>query len=397
MLSRTKVIAALEQKRAQFVAYQAHQNTQRVRVDARLDKFLGMTGAEILARVAEREVAWPGALPTPEYDQATRLCLPLAQSWRTHEDARAWALEVLRDRPVAAVDGSQIMPTKEISLPVAAVQIGWFVNYHDGGRYEKDITFEVVAPGDLENAGAASDGEFPDWYVNQLRFEAECDRLCRLMREFASMPDANRPVCFFDGSLIISFASQLRPERAAPYLTAVRNLLAASTTLRMPLVGFVDSSGSRDLLTLVNTVTGPDHISLTDGALMAPCLPGWGDRSPLFICARKDNLSANDRADFYRQVAFTYVRLSSERAPARVELPLWLVDEGRAEAILDLVRAECVAGNGYPYVIETADAVAVIQQPDRERFYALLQQFAERESLPFIQSRKSLSKATRRS
>lgn len=396
MLSRTKVIAALEQKRTQFTAYQTRQRAQLARVESRLDAFLAQSSAQILQRLAELGVEWPGALPTAEYDQATRLCFPFAMAWNSHEDARAWALEVLRNRPVAAVDGSQVMPTKDISLPVAAVQIGWFINYHRDGRYEKDITFDVIAPGDLEDAGETVDGEFPDWIVNQFRFEAECDRLCTLMAGFAGVPDASRPVFFFDGSFVISFASQLRPERASPYLSAVRKLLDVSTALRVPLVGFVDSSASRDVLTLLNTVTGPDNISLTDGALMGPLLRAWGDRSPLFICMRKDNLSVNGYADFYQQVAFTYVRLSNTRPPARVELPVWLVEEGRADAILDLVRAECVAGTGYPYAIETADAVAVIQQPDREQFYALLQQFAEREGLTFTQSRKSLSKLARR-
>ena len=34
-------------------------------------------------------------------------------------------------------------------------------------------------------------------------------------------------------------------------------------------------------------------------------------------------------------------------------------------------------GNGYPYAVETADAVAVITMQDRERFYRLLQEFAD--------------------
>ncbi len=133
---------------------------------------------------------------------------------------------------------------------------------------------------------------------------------------------------------------------------------------------------------------------------MAPCcvtlLPNWGDRSPLFVCARQDILSTSDRADFYRQVAFTYLHLAADRPPARIEMPLWLVEAGRAPEVIDLVRAECVVGAGYPYAVETADAVAVIQQADRERFYALLQQFAEREQLPFVQSRKAASKQRRR-
>jgi hypothetical protein len=40
--------------------------------------------------------------------------------------------------------------------------------------------------------------------------------------------------------------------------------------------------------------------------------------------------------------------------------------------------------------------VAVISAEDRARFYALFQQFAEREGLDFTFSRKALSKSRRR-
>ena len=46
--------------------------------------------------------------------------------------------------------------------------------------------------------------------------------------------------------------------------------------------------------------------------------------------------------------------------------------------------------------IEAADAAAVITAADRAEFYALFQQFAEREGLPFTFSRKALSKTRRR-
>jgi hypothetical protein len=136
---------------------------------------------------------------------------------------------------------------------------------------------------------------------------------------------------------------------------------------------------------------------LTDGLLLDPLLTEWGDRSPLFVCARGDMLSTQGRAGFYRDVVFSYVRLAQGRPPARIEMPRWLWEEGRAQQALDLVRAECVVGaKGYPYAAETADAVAVLQGPDRDRFYAIFQQFAEAQGLALNQSRKSLSKAARR-
>jgi hypothetical protein len=396
MLDRRKVIDALQTKREQFTTFAGEQQRQGLAAEAKLAVFHRYSAAEILQLLAERNVPWPGAEPTAELDQAQGLRLPFAQRWQSHENARAWALDVLTDAPVAAVDGSQIMPSKELSLPVAAIQVGWYINYHAaGGRYEKDVRFEVLAPDEL--ASDDSGGEFADWRVNQRRFVLECDQLCELMARFAAEPDARRPLCLFDGSFIISFAGQLRPDRGMPYVRAVERLLETSRALRVPLAGFVDSSASKDVLTLVNIVTGAPYLSLTDGLLLDPLLPQWGDRSPLFACARADMLSTQDRAGFYRDVVFSYVRLAQGRPPARIEMPRWLWEEGRAQQVLDRVRAECVVGaGGYPYAVETADAVAVLQTPDRDRFFALFQQFAEAQGLALNQSRKSLSKAARR-
>lgn len=397
MLSREKVQAAFEQKRDDFRSFQAAQQREQGKVEAKIDFFCSLSSADILDRLAAGDEAWPGALPTLEHDQAARLRLPFAATWASHEDARRWALTVLNDRPVLAVDGSQVPPSKDYGLPVAAVQIGWYINPHRAGQgYEKNLSFELLSPADLEQA-EASGVESADWLVNQRRFEAECAKLCELMDRFAALPANERPLCFFDGSLIISFASTLRPERSAAYLNAVRSLLERSTELRVPLVAFVDSSASKDLVTLLNVTTGPDYVSLTDGSLLGSLLPAWGDRTPFFVCARRDNLSLNGRADFYRAVVFCYVRLSADRPPARVEMPLWMWEGGLAAWAVDMVRAECVASaGGYPYAIETADAVAVLQQADREVFYALLQQFAEHQGLAFTQSRKARSKQARR-
>ena len=89
-------------------------------------------------------------------------------------------------------------------------------------------------------------------------------------------------------------------------------------------------------------------MGLADCALLAPLLPHWGDRSPFFVCARSDILSTQGRADFYRQVAFCYLRLAVERPPARVELPLWALEAGLAEQLVDLVRAHASSARRIP-------------------------------------------------
>lgn len=403
MLQRDKVLQALEAKRAKFQSYQADRRRQEATLEDWLDHFYQHSAATMMAQLAERGVDWPGALPTLELDQAQQLCLPFAQPWANHTEARAWALNTLRDRPVAAVDGSQINPSKDFSIPVGAVQIGWFVNYHrPGGSYIKDVEFAVLAPNELiddDEAADNPDNDFPNQNVNQLRFVLECERLCALMAQHADVPAPDKPLCFFDGSFIISFAGKLLPRHAQPYVQAVQRLLNASQRYQIPLVGFVDSSASRDLVGLISRVVDlPGHLDLSDGILLhlADRLPKWGDRTPFFLCAREDGLSRSGRGEFYPEVAFTYIRLAAERPPARLEIPRWLLDAGQAEAVVDLVRGECVVGTGYPYVIETADALAVITMEDRQRFYAFFQQFAEQTGLPFTQARKLLSKLGRR-
>jgi hypothetical protein len=403
VLNREKAIRALEAKRIQFESYRAGLIRQQALVEARLAGLLGRSAADIVAFLAAAKREWPGSLPTAEFDAADDLRLGFGASWDNHEMARTWARQVLEERPVVAVDGSQITPSKDLSVPVGAVQVGWYINFHTpGGRYIKDVAFEVLTPDELDDTrdgdgGRSGDRFMPDWRVNQRRFVAECERLCNIMTEFADLPDDDKPLCFFDGSFVVSFAGQMQPNRGRVYVDKVRELLACSAATRVPLVAFVDRSYSRDLVSLMDELAGAyEPLALSDAALLQPLLPNWGDRSPLFICARADELSLNGRVDFYRDVAFTYVHLNQGRTPARVELPRWILDEGRAEEVLDLVRAECVVGAGYPYAVETADQLAVISQQDREHFYLLFEQFLARDGVALVGTRKAASKAMRR-
>ena len=75
---------------------------------------------------------------------------------------------------------------------------------------------------------------------------------------------------------------------------------------------------------------------------------------------------------------------------------MWVYDAGRAEQIINWVRGEVAIGGGYPYVIETADQVAVVQERDRQTFFRILQDWAEKENLKLLLSRKMVSKARRR-
>src|ERR1700736_3418885 len=90
------------------------------------------------------------ATASPEVEGHESFGVPFGPRWQNHEEARRWAIDVLRDRVVFAADGSQILPGRGCSVPIAAVQVAWFENWHTSeGRYEKDARFEIIAPGEL--------------------------------------------------------------------------------------------------------------------------------------------------------------------------------------------------------------------------------------------------------
>lgn len=396
MLVRNKVIAALEAKKDHFAGYQVELRDTLNRYREALERLPALSRAEVETRFNEAEIPWPGALPTGEQDRLHDTLVSMGQGWTSHEEARAWAREVLFNTPILAVDGSQIPPSRDFSVPIGAVQVGWFENPHvPGGQYVKDLAFEVLGPGELaEEADDNGGSEFPDWRVNLRRFQMECRAIAEYIQAHAGADPA--PLCFFDGSLVLSFAQHMRPNLRRAYVDAVTAMLRASQTSQVPLVGYIDTSFARDLVTmLAHLYHLPPAPRLSDGALLRPRMQ-WGDRGQVYLCARDDKVLP-DYGPQARQVCFTYLKTTADGAPARLEFPRWLVeDEEELERMLNLVRAECIVGNGYPYALETADAVAVISLQDRERFYATFQQFAEKEGLALRYSRKALSKRVRR-
>jgi hypothetical protein len=396
MLVRNKVIAALEAKKDRFAGYQVELRDTLNRYREALERLPALSRAEVETQFDEAEILWPGALPTDEQNRLHDTLVSMGQGWTSHEEARAWAREVLFNTPTFAVDGSQIPPSRDFSVPIGAVQVGWFENPHTpGGQYVKDLAFEVLAPGELADEADDNGGsEFPDWHVNLRRFQMECRTIVEYVQAHAGADPA--PLCFFDGSLVLSFAQHMRPNLRRAYVDAVTAMLRASQTSRVPLLGYIDTSFARDLLTmLAHLFRLPPAPRLSDGALLRPRMQ-WGDRGQVYLCARDDKVLPDYGAQA-REVCFTYLKTTAEGAPARLELPRWLAeDEEELERVLNLVRAECIVGNGYPYALETADAVAVISLQDRERFYATFQQFAEKEGLALRYSRKALSKRVRR-
>lgn len=350
---------------------------------ASLEQFKDMDRVSVERAISG--IAKSGARPTDE--QTTQpMILPFQHPWRHHAAARAWAADRLMNVATFAADGSQITPARDMSIQVGLAQIGWFLNPHSSELvYEKNVAVELLTPREFDQAVDRDLQREVEWR----RFNGEVNAIARFL-------EANRgkvALAFFDGSFVVSFVGGMQPERQQQYTNAVQYLLALSEETRVPLIGFVDNSFSSDVVTLIQHAVGRTRIIRSSDALLLRQHMEWGDRSRIYFCSRDDDVIDND---YYEQVCITYLKTTSDNAPARIEFPRWMYEDNTYEWALDIVRSECIVGVGYPYPLETADATAVLTMQDRERFQRLLQQFAEHEKIPLRFSRKAMSKRGRR-
>ncbi|WP_376797156.1 DNA double-strand break repair nuclease NurA [Thermogemmatispora sp.] len=423
MLHRGKLLAALASKRDQFTLYGGAYSDQlgayrhaletlhrRYRSSAHLEQHLPPRGEGLPPAGARPTIEFDRWLVAAGQDDYHAPVFRFNERFANHEQARQWA-ECIEGITTLAVDGSQLQPWRDASIPVALVQVGLFINPHQRGRpYVKDVRLEVLAPDEILEE-ASSESADPSGYpyselqVSLRRFQLEVETLCgqmeRLARQRRPEEPAHSPVVFFDGSLVVSFALTMPSPYRERYIAGAVALLQASERFRVPLIGYIDTSYARDIITMLLRLDSMQPQPLLretkriHDALLWQGRLRWGDRTPAMICARGDVL---DHYGPYRErIAFCYLQAVSQRPPARLEFPRWIVDEGLLDPVIDVVRAEIIAGGqGYPYAIETADAVAVITLQDRSEFYAHFQQFIESQGLSFTFSSKALSKSRRR-
>ena len=401
MIQREKILQQLQSKRDQFVAFEdSFQDEAGKYLDA-LDRMSMLPSSELTHRLALVET--PGATPTAEFDAAAGLRVEFRHKWKNHQEAREWAFDALLDHPTFAVDGSQIRPDDDFSIPVAAVQVAWFENRHTvDGRYVKDARFEVLTPEDL-TVEFGDDRVISEQQINLRRFELEIESLCASMKRLSEPGGdaAKLAVAFFDSSLVISFADRLQGEARERHVRAMLELLRSSERTGVPVVGYVDGSRSRDLAHMVASLFKLNDAEKIHDAWLVDSRLTWGARTPMFICARggadrKQEGILEKFEEYRRGVGFVYLKTGAASPPARLEIPLWVLQRGLLDQVIDLVIAEVVVGNGYPYVIQSADAAAVINSHDREAFYSIFQRFAREQEIGLRISQKTASKSRRR-
>lgn len=404
MLYRNLLTEALRRRREEFLRFDKGWRERVLEYRERLRALDALSSEDVRRRALSSRIS-AGALPSLELDGARSMVVPFGKSWTTHEEARRWALDALADRVTFAADGSQLMPGREINMPVALVQVAWFENPHNPELdYEKQARSEIVSPSEL--LSGTDERIKADTIVDLRRFQLETEETARFLEKKRGWQERRErtPVAFLDGTLLISIALPKTRIQDA-YVSALKRLALLSRETRVPVVGFVDQSYARDLVRLLDVIgerraaTGEAEPAIYDAQFLhaetdgkEPFLKQWGDRTS-FCYALREGFEDEKNEPL---IGFTYLQTTGEGLPARVDMPAWIYEAGLLEDVLDAVRAECVVGLGYPYAIETADAAAVITARDRAEFLRVIQEFAESERLAFGLSRKSASKVRRR-
>lgn len=404
MLHRGHLINALEERRDDFIRFERTLGDEVGEAASRLRALVGRRSAEVL-----EETGAPASrvtFPSGELDTRGGIVVSFDALWRSHEEARAWALRVLRDRVTFAADGSQIFPGRELSMPVAAVQIASFENSHTAtGEYVKDVRIKVVTPDELLEGDRAY--ESPEQVIGCKRFELEAETICEFLERKRGWRERGErmPLAFLDGTLLISSRRKNTEVLFFKYYAeALVKLVRLSRETKVPVVGYIDQSYAPDLRDLLEALDASmKQTNIYDAQMLRaheagapPLLAHWGDRTIFWHCQRT-NLADEFYDDEGRPlVGFVYMQTTGDGAPARLDIPAWVFEAGLLDEVTDAVRAECVVGNGYPYAIETADEAAVMTSRDREQFLRVMQEFAESNSFDFRISRKSVSKGRRR-
>ncbi|MEM2899292.1 MAG: DNA double-strand break repair nuclease NurA [Thermoplasmata archaeon] len=379
-LELKKVISLLESKKEVYKGFDA---TMLLHYKDYADKLLNLSASssEIKSKLADNK--YPGSLPTKEFYEKG-LIIRFKQKFTNHREARNWACEILRGLELCASDGSQIYPSKDLSIPIGVVNVSWFYNNHNG-KYEKGNRLELLSPEELFDS---EDGSLPSNYpVDTKRFESECEELKKIIRSHKGT------FAIFDGSLLVSFARRLPIEYKEKYIHSIINLLSESRTTQSPVIGYIDVSYARDIAKMLSVLFSDIVEKRTfDAGLVNHVLENWGDRTCSFVCKREGIVDEYEKKNGYNEdleIAFFYMRVNSER-PIRVEFPSWALD--MVDKIADAIRAQCIVGNGYPHILKVVHDYACITNQDKEKFIRIFQKFQKKEGVNMQISRKRISK-----
>ncbi len=234
----------------------------------------------------------------------------------------------------------------------------------------------------------------------------ECSQLTRLAHDASS---EDTVLALLDGTLIL-WNLEAFPEFVIKsllvegFLHQLNELRKLSNAKHLGVASYISFPRSTDVVNLLRIIICPyepvncdkcpeqpcsEVAGLTDRELFSAIL-NPGERSPLFY----SQSSIINKYYGVHQIYFFYLRLAGEIA--RVEIPKWIAsDSERLNIVHSLVVNQCQRGHGYPVALSEAHELAVVSTKDRDNFWQLIESSLTKESLPSVNSAKSISKRTR--
>jgi len=239
------------------------------------------------------------------------------------EDGKKWYLKILDGLRVVGVDGSQIMPLKEIGIPIGGIQIAKISIIHGTGEY--DLKHYSAFVGMEEN-------------VSLTRFKMEVEALMEEMD--------GKSWLFFDGSLSTTFTADMSDRLREEYSSQINMMLERSEKTGTPLIGYVDRSYARDIAKKFGREVHDSYLFDNILELM--------EYTPAFRSEEE-------------KICFSYLKVNPA-SPIRIEFPEWMED--LHHEIAGVVFAECYLGStkGYPYILERAHECSKIDSIEKKDF-----------------------------
>jgi hypothetical protein len=371
-----------------------------------LSSALSTDGETLVDRVPDDD--YPGGLPTAEWDEheAPLVRFETADNWESHEAVNEFARVALSDATTVGVDGSEIGPTREFTVPLGLVQTAWVANHHrEGGDYDRDTETRLLGPEVVTRPAGDGEGRrFPDGQAPaHERYCAEAQAVVDCVERYA---DRDPPaVVLYDGPLVPTFANTFDANTRDRYRATMAKVLAASQHHGVPVVGYTAGSSRTSLSKLLRRTHQDrlgDQALVPDARILADRQQAWGDRSLAFVHRGDGSVDAleteyaGEQYDFSHEVLFAYLAVGDETGMDYVEFPRWVGRAGLTDRVFDTLRGEVGVGRGYPEVLQQADADAVLDAGDEREFVRLVAEYAREEGLPVELDAKEQSKRRRR-
>ncbi len=309
----------------------------------------------------------------------------------------------VRENPPPAVmlssDGSQVFPSRHEIAPLALITISRIrIDYH---RYQDtpllDCRATVFLQEDFnEIVGQDREISFED-LVSDRRTLEELNALAELAEE-QSRKDRNESViALSDGSLILwRLAERFEYDYEKRIVDRYIETLKRFQQCQVATAGYISSSNSREVVNLVQLVLQTSQINrspiigsepfLTDTELFSRILKK-GTRSTLF------HSQSRIVKEKYTEQKISYFYLHGGNEIAKVEIPHWIaIDKARVDEIAAYCFQQAQIGGGYPVVLSEAHERAVVRGPDRETFFALVEESLRKKGYDPSFSAKQLRK-----